>query len=288
MEELESICSAISYEMGEWPTVHETVERYLNHLFFTIGNGIEIDDKTSSPLICRYSPCPMHVIPIHKFPAFDREAMQLANKERWLQDIQGRLDTRLKVVHRLYTKLGKPHPDGLETDEGKVAYVERELAKHTYPVITADNLTRDSIYGQISGYIHHPRRKALIEEFVKMEVSRRKISEFFNKSEGDGVMADLVKIKEDNECMYVRPYPLSSSYSNVYEITEKSPRGLIWVAKEFCYAWFNYLTDGLREGDFYKGPEESYAGEEWTRKHCEAIRELAHQFDSWLVNEVIP
>lgn len=221
-----SICNAISYQMGEWPTVFETVSGYLNHLLFVIGNGVEIDEGTSSPLV--------DGIPMHQFPAFDRGAKQLENRERWLKDAQQRL--------------------GLSSDRGE-AIVEKELVKHVYPLVKPANLTRDAIHAQIAESLNHPRRKALLAH-----------------SKG-----------KDNEYAYARPYPLNSSYSPAYGLTEKSPKGVIWVAREFCHAWFNYLTLDLETGNFYKGSDTSYSGEDWTRKHCKDIGKLAARFDSWLL-----
>lgn len=231
-EEIGSICNAISYQMGEWPTVFETVSGYLGHLLFTVGNGEDFHEGTHSLLVAD--------TPIHQFPGFDREAEQRKNRDRWMRDIQGHYEG----------KRGRWLKDILDKE------IERELAKHVYPDIKPCDLTREAIHKLISESANHPRRKFLLARSKGM----------------------------DNEYAYVRPYPLSSHHSGIYQLTEKSPKGLIWVAREFSHAWFNYLSAELEAGNFYKGPEISYSGEEWTLKHCKAIGDLAAQFDQWVVS----
>lgn len=231
-KEIKAICNAISFQMGEWPTIFETVPSYLDYLLFTIGSGVEFDPDTHSPLIGK--------VPMHKFRAFDREAKQLANKGRWVKRLEERFSSY-----------------DFRDNEWKAKAVERELARHVYPVIEPSDLNRDVLHEQIAKSADDPRRKSTIVAL----------------SEQRG---------EDDEYKYVRPYPLSFPSSRVYQITEQSPKGLIWVAREFCHAWFNYLSADLETGNFYKGPEISYTNEEWTRKHCEAIGELAAKFDSLL------
>ena len=62
-----NICQAISFQMGEWPDLFNCPAKYLDHLFFVVGNGVEKDKETSSFFVEKHL--------IHKFPVFDRDEM---------------------------------------------------------------------------------------------------------------------------------------------------------------------------------------------------------------------
>lgn len=63
--ELSRICYAISFSIGDFPTLYSTPAQVLNQWLFTIGNGIELDEETDSLIVDGKL--------VHRYPNFNRE-----------------------------------------------------------------------------------------------------------------------------------------------------------------------------------------------------------------------
>lgn len=234
-DELHSICEACSYGMGDFPSLFPTPETYLEHLFFVIGNGCEIDEETSSPEVSGH--------PIHLYPVFDREKAREGKKEDWTSRITWKNRYRNEVDEHLGRE-ARPDDD-----------LFKELEKHVFPNICPGELILSSFLSQI------PKR-------IEDETRQRTIK----------VRRNLRK-NEDCEYRYIRPYPLSESYSLLYLLTGDSPQSVLWVAYNLASAWKIHLTDELEQGRTF---ENSYASKEWTEKHRDMLSNRAEELKNML------
>ena len=200
-----NICQAISYEMGEWPTLFHTPAKFLNHLLFTIGNGYDLDELTNSFMVGDYF--------IHEFPIFNREKMREERLPFFIDDAKQSLRFKKVLCERAKIEY---------TEERFKKDVDDMVAEHMYPYILPQDLTVESFYGQIKEDSKHPDRLRLFEK------------------------------DKDSPYRYVRPYPLSENFSDIFELNENSPKCLLTVAHNFCVAWSNYLKDELESGNYYK------------------------------------
>lgn len=71
-----------------------------------------------------------------------------------------------------------------------------------------------------------------------------------------------------SESGYVRPYPLSENYSDVYNLSEKTPVWMLEIARNFCNAWVRFLKEELANNNVYETNETNYANREWTKIIC--------------------
>jgi|694.fasta_scaffold30978_13 hypothetical protein len=209
---IQSICNFISYQMGEYHSIFPSAASVLHHIFFTIGNGYEMDEETQSPIGIgdRY--------PIHLFPDFNKEEMTKEMMPRWGEKVEKRAEEKEEwelELEKIYKKVGKERKDNWN----KEAFIEGELAKYVFPEITPDDLSVDSLYQQLVNEEDNPMRT----------------------EHGGG-----------DEYKYVRPYPLSDRYSKVYLLSSKSPECVRGVALNFCTAWLNYLNKELGAGRVHK------------------------------------
>lgn len=125
------------------------------------------------------------------------------------------------------------------------AEVNRRVAAHQFPTITPENLTKEAILGQI----------------MAPDARRDKIS------------------KTHPQYKYRRPYPLSSRFSLIFDLTEQTPPEVLWVAREFCAAWAEFLQSELDSGNFFE-INESYEGT--TEMSTRALQELISECEAKL------
>lgn len=156
---------------------------------------------------------------IHEFPIFDREKMREERLPFFINDAKRSLRFKKELSERM---------DKEYTEEQLKKDVDDEVALHVYPYILPHDLTVESFYEQIKNDENHPDRLKIIR-----------------------LECNIIK-NPDSPCRYVRPYPLSENYSDVFELNKNSPKSLLTVAHNFCVAWSNYLKDELESGNYYK------------------------------------
>lgn len=142
-----NICQAISYQMGEWPSLFDTPAKFLDHLLFTIGNGYELDESTNSFMIGDYF--------IHEFPIFNRERMY----QKRLPVFRDRAEESLRFI-----KARRERAEIEYTQEQFKKDVDDMVSEHVYPHITPEDLTIDSFYEQIKNDRNYPRRLRLFKK----------------------------------------------------------------------------------------------------------------------------
>ena len=144
--------------MGEYHSIFPSAASVLGHVFFTIGNGYDMDEETQSPIGIGDE----H--PIHLFPGFDKEEMSKEMMPQWRQYVEERAERKegweLKL-EELHRKLGKER----ECNWNKEAFIEGELAKYVFPDITPGDLSVDSLYQQLVNKENNPRRLDLGGEY---------------------------------------------------------------------------------------------------------------------------
>ena len=155
---IRSICSFISYQMGDYHSIFPSVASVLNHIFFVIGNGYDMDEETHSPIGIEDN------YPIHLFPDFNKEEMTKEMMPRWRQYVEeqaGREEEMQRSMELLYEKLGKERGDNWNKD----AFIEEEFAKYVFPEITPENLSVESLYQQLVEEEKNLRRKKFNGEY---------------------------------------------------------------------------------------------------------------------------
>ena len=140
----------------------------------------------------------------------------------------------------------------------------------------------------------------------------------------EALLADLRKMSKKYEdefggrthTYYLRPYPLSTKYSDVYNLSEQTPRWLLQIAQNLCNAWVTFLQEeldcghvwlppsqrvktpediqieettrelldemGIPPAKDYKEPMRDYGDEEYTRQHQQMLKELSAKFAKML------
>ena len=155
---IQSICSFISYQMGDYHSIFPSAASVLNHIFFVIGNGYDMDDETQSPIGIGDN----H--PIHLFPDFDKEETAKEMMPQWREYVEEKAEREEKMQRQLedlYAKLGIEREDNWNKEE----FIEEELAKYVFPEITPEDLTVESLYQQLVEEEKNPRRKKLNGEY---------------------------------------------------------------------------------------------------------------------------
>lgn len=91
-----------------------------------------------------------------------------------------------------------------------------------------------------------------------------------------------------------RPYPLSTNYSDIFHLDEKTPAWFLQIALNLCNAWVRFLTEELEAGNVYKEPPtplegeqfigsgNDYANAEWTTKHRDMLVEQIQRLEELL------
>jgi hypothetical protein len=82
----------------------------------------------------------------------------------------------------------------------------------------------------------------------------------------ESLFNDLMKIAKKKSTRhydsFVRPYPLSPGYAEIYNLNENTPEWLIKIAVNFCNAWVRFLDEELRIGNVWIQPSLRPATEE--------------------------
>lgn len=156
---------------------------------------------------------------IHEFPIFDREKMREERLPFFIDDAKRSLRFKKELSERI---------DKEYTEEQLKKDVDDKVALHVYPYILPHDLTVKSLYEQIKNDENNSDRL----KTIRLE-------------------CNIIK-NHDSPYRYVRPYPLSENYSDVFELNKNSPKSLLTVAHNFCVAWSNYLKDELESGNYYK------------------------------------
>jgi hypothetical protein len=139
----------------------------------------------------------------------------------------------------------------------------------------------------------------------------------------DALYAELVatqelRNKERFGDRYLRPYPLSEKYSDVYNLNTNTPTWFVQIALNFCRAWVRFLNEELAAGHVwikpslrkkteeqlafekfaeevvdeilggdagtpYVEPESDYADLSWTTRHRDALVEQVQRLEG-LIN----
>jgi len=92
----------------------------------------------------------------------------------------------------------------------------------------------------------------------------------------DSLYKDLVNMKKFNQDFYkfktyVRPYPLSKSFSLIYKLNKNTPDWFIDIALNFCNAWIRFLDEEILNNNCN---EDGYESLEYTTKHCGMLKSL--------------
>ena len=78
----------------------------------------------------------------------------------------------------------------------------------------------------------------------------------------DALYADLVKMQATRRAdksswgdeSWVRPYPLSERYSDIYGLNETTPAWFLQIALNLCNAWVRFLNEAIANNDVWTPP----------------------------------
>lgn len=96
-------------------------------------------------------------------------------------------------------------------------------------------------------------------EYVDWRMTRYKqVSVDDSMFTAESLYQELVKAQQEQseEGRWVRPYPLSGDYSDIFHLNENTPVWLVQIAVNFCQAWIRFLTDEINNNNvwMYKEP----------------------------------
>jgi hypothetical protein len=146
---LHPICSAISLHIADWGwgRIDSLPSDVLNHWFFVIGNGIEIESGSFKPGSASIYSNKY----VHEFPGFERLERNLPRlKKKWLA-----WETNMQ---RMF--LDSVSPDKIET------LIQNRVNRHRLVRVEPEDLTAESILKQIERSLDDPRRMALGGEYL--------------------------------------------------------------------------------------------------------------------------
>lgn len=88
---------------------------------------------------------------------------------------------------------------------------------------------------------------------------------------------------------FVRPYPLSPGFADIYRLNDKSPGWLLQIAYNFCKAWEKFLAQEIKYGNVWLPPSERPGAATIAEKaQAAGMAELAtaikedKSYDGWL------
>ncbi len=103
---------------------------------------------------------------------------------------------------------------------------------------------------------------------------------------------DLVNMQADRrtdpywrgESAYLRPYPLSEDFCDVYKLTQDTPLWMLQIAYNFCASWTRFLTEAVANNDVFETDDKhNYADMHWTKTHRDMIAWLTGRFHAWIL-----
>lgn len=87
---------------------------------------------------------------------------------------------------------------------------------------------------------------------------------------------------------FVRPYPLSPGYADIYRLNEKTPGWFLQIAFNLCNAWVKFLDGEIRHKNYWVKPSERPAPSQRELETAAAMDELFKilkedaSYDGWL------
>jgi len=122
--------------------------------------------------------------------------------------------------------------------------------------------------------------KRLAKKYVEENCARyKRISVDDSMFTEESLFKDLLKQQADYHKQYkglnsyLRPYPLSEKYSDIYHLNENTPVWFLQIAINLCSAWVQFLTNALDIRDV-DTDEVDYANAEWTARHRDMLVDL--------------
>jgi hypothetical protein len=77
------------------------------------------------------------------------------------------------------------------------------------------------------------------------------------------LLNDLIKLQAERQAdrsgmsdVYLRPYPLSENYSDIYNLNKNTPKWFLEIALNFCNAWIAFLNEAIENDNVWKIPGE--------------------------------
>jgi hypothetical protein len=103
----------------------------------------------------------------------------------------------------------------------------------------------------------------------------------------EALYADLQKMQANRRAdsywrseVWLRPYPLSEKYSDIYNLNENTPAWFLQIALNLTKAWIRFLTEALDANDVWTPPG--------TRKNKEVLDEETSNMLHEILNEINP
>lgn len=91
------------------------------------------------------------------------------------------------------------------------------------------------------------QRSSLGAEAFEEEVMYQSLRTQADAKKQDYLLHDMVE-------SFVRPYPLSQGYANVFHLNKKTPQWFLQIAYNTCRAWERHLTDEINNYNFWVKP----------------------------------
>ncbi len=228
----------VNRSLCEYQSIFPNVASVLDHLFFTIGNGYDVDPETGMLAERGYD------------EDKDEPFYKLLSDWPELDD---------KGWNKL---IAKCHAKAVEFNNR-----HREMEKE---------------YEFLPKRDHDAELIAAKAKFQRMNVE----DSAFSAEELYEQLRDMNRARFPKADSFLRPYPLSTQYSDIYNLNENSPPWLVQIAINLCKAWVKFLAEEIKYEHVYKvaptplkgeqfiGSGSDYANMEWTTKHHDMLVEL--------------
>ncbi len=95
------------------------------------------------------------------------------------------------------------------------------------------------------------------------------------------------------EEVYLRPYPLSEKYSDIFNLNENTPVWFLQIALNLCNAWIRFLSEAIETNDVWvphepgNGPQTDYADINFTTTHRNMLVDVAHKIEGFISNAAV-
>lgn len=192
--------------------------------------------------------------------------------------------TVASVLDHLLFTIGTGH--SVDKDTGALflgQYTGTKLFLHEYPAMTEKSWQQLILHCQQRELAQgtacrHPDWEDIRNQCEQYKPVILQESAFDEES----LYADLVQLRTLSLVNWVRPYPLSTEFSNIYKITKHSPAWLIAICSNTCKAWVRFLTEEIAAGRVARPAADGrhYADMEYTIKHRDMLAARAEYFES--------